>query len=181
VLNWQHALTRFDAWSHYGAFVAGLCGLQIKPDGEPSAGRAKYSVVGIEKVRSYSIITFNYDSVLETVLQHITNHTRVSCDFERKWTDNPKGPFLVKLHGTVDHPTGIIPPTWHKTLADEDIRRQWELAYRVLSQANQIRFIGYSLPEADAYVRYLLRASISGVHFHNIRTIDVINPDATSA
>ena len=81
---------------------------------------------------------------------------------------NGKHPVIVKLHGSVDDK--IILPTWNKTIHPV-VEGDWRTAYQVLSSANHIRIIGYSLPITDAYVRYLLKASI--VDNDNLKSITV--------
>lgn len=80
-------------------------------------------------------------------------------------------PVLAKLHGSINTGT-IIPPTWNKGLNHAEIILAWKLAYKLLMQANHIRIIGYSLPETDSYIKYLLRAAV--VHAPHLKTIDVL-------
>jgi len=74
--------------------------------------------------------------------------------------------------------TDIVPPTWSKGVHDK-IAPVWKQAYDILVNANHIRFIGYSLPAADAYVRYLLKsATLKAPH---IKSIDVICLDSSGS
>jgi hypothetical protein len=82
-------------------------------------------------------------------------------------------PSLAKLHGSVDD-MSIIPPTWNKSI-HKKIDLEWRLAYKLLSSANHIRILGYSLPDNDAYVKYLLKSSI--LESENLKTIDIICMD----
>ena len=51
----------------------------------------------------------------------------------------------------------------------------WKHAYDLLSTANKIIFIGYSLAETDLYVKYLL---ISGLkQSYNLNEIEVVCKD----
>ena len=79
-------------------------------------------------------------------------------------------PILAKLHGSVDSGV-IIPPTWAKG-THRKIAPVWKKAFEVLENSNQIRFIGYSLPVGDAYIKYLLKAAV--VRAQNLKKIDVI-------
>lgn len=108
----------------------------------------------------YSVITLNYDLVLENHADYLSQNTvGEKLKFIRPEEKSKQGsPILVKLHGSADTTT-VIPPTWNKTITPH-IEREWETAYQLLSSANYIRIIGYSLPDSDAYVRYLLKASI---------------------
>lgn len=51
----------------------------------------------------------------------------------------------------------IIPPTYFKALSNLHLRTIWDAAERVLSNCNRIVFCGYSFPDADIHVRYLLK------------------------
>jgi hypothetical protein len=48
----------------------------------------------------------------------------------------------------------------------------WNLALEALSQAEEIRIVGYSLPEGDSYVRYLLKAA--AIRNDDLRRVGVI-------
>ncbi|MGB2981634.1 MAG: hypothetical protein WBC77_10355, partial [Candidatus Zixiibacteriota bacterium] len=86
-------------------------------------------------------------------------------------------PALVKLHGSVDSAT-VVPPTWSKGVHKE-ILSAWRSAHALLSEATQIRILGYSLPVADANVKYLLKSSVT--ESPKLKAIDVIcwDPDGT--
>jgi len=124
----------------------------------------------------YSVITLNYDLVLENCYSYLSEtfgadqKMNFSCKVEDNVADYQSRTHLAKLHGSVD--TGVIvPPTWNKGLQNQ-IKPAWQLAYKLLTDANQIRIIGYSLPLADSYIRYLLKASI--IKCENLKKIDVI-------
>jgi hypothetical protein len=76
---------------------------------------------------------------------------------------------LAKLHGSVD--TDIVPPTWNKRIHDY-ILPAWQAAFEAVAEANELRFIGYSLPETDSYFRYFLKAAIS--QSFNLQRVDVL-------
>ena len=119
----------------------------------------------------YSIITLNYDLLLENVCDFINKqyNTDGSVTFATD-TYNPEIPILAKLHGSVD--TIIIPPTWNKSGIKPRIRDTWKLAYKALVEANYIRIIGYSLPSTDTYVKYLLGSAMMRASYS--KKIDVI-------
>lgn len=50
----------------------------------------------------------------------------------------------------------IVPPTWNKGAVGELLKGVWQRASLDLRMAREIYFIGYSLPEADLYFRYIL-------------------------
>ena len=85
---------------------------------------------------------------------------------------------LAKIHGSVNFIDGksylIVPPTWNKT-SEIKIRPIWKMANELLSNSENLVFIGYSLPITDLYVKYLL---INGIqNCKNLKKIIVISPD----
>jgi hypothetical protein len=95
----------------------------------------------------------------------------MNLQFLRSGERKRKGlPYLVKLHGSVDSDT-IVLPTWNKSLTP-NIEFEWKKAYELLSSANHIRIIGYSLPKTDSYVQYLFKAS--ALKSENLKSINVI-------
>jgi hypothetical protein len=118
----------------------------------------------------YSIITLNYDLVLERIAEFLSSFTLGNeIQFAIANSDN-KSPTIIHLHGSVEN-QNIIPPTWQKTV-DNAIEKEWKAAYDKLSSANHIRVIGYSLPITDAYIRYLLKASI--LKNNELKSINVL-------
>jgi hypothetical protein len=158
-----------DLHQRYGHFVASLFnitnyGKRIKP--------------GDEVPFSYSVVSLNYDMVLENFRRSFqeTHEVNEAIRFGKEWEENATNGtvFLSKLHGSVDT-QNIIPPTWNKGV-NEHIRQAWQLAYNVLSEANHIRIIGYSLPITDAYIKYLLKSSI--IKNQNLKSLDVLCADS---
>jgi hypothetical protein len=80
---------------------------------------------------------------------------------------------LAKLHGSIAG-SRIVPPTWNKSFHPE-ILGTWKLAHRLLSEATHVRVIGYSLPESDAYVRFLLKSAV--LRSERLKSIHVICKD----
>lgn len=143
------------------------------------------------------IISLNYDLLLENSLKKINKknpaHQFTYMDyFDFNYGLDPQYAIqtqmvekkyntlkLAKLHGSVNfvnkqYKPLIVPPTWNKTSNDEMIP-VWEMAHKLISQANELVFIGYSLPITDLYVKYLL---ISGIKSsYNLKKITVICPD----
>ena len=109
----------------------------------------------------YSIVTLNYDCVPESVLSFIEAHYNCAT---------PEPIRIAKLHGSVDS-GDIVPPTWNKG-ANRKIVAEWERAYEYMVEANHLRIVGYSLPTADAYVKYLLKSAVTKAP--HLKAIDVI-------
>ena len=79
-----------------------------------------------------------------------------------------KGTPSVKLNGVeikcpthkIPLQTLIVPPSWSKNYRVCSIFNVWEMARAKLLEAERVVFIGYSLPEADQEVRYLLKVGM---------------------
>jgi hypothetical protein len=126
----------------------------------------------------YSLLTLNYDTVLEKSLDRLNEVTGPRLEFQRAGEPFPEGKVsYAKLHGSVDTGT-IILPTWNKTLPSS-IHDAWQLAFKALAQATQVRIIGYSMPSADAYFRYLLKAAV--LQSEHLKNIDILcyDPDGS--
>ncbi|MFA5804259.1 MAG: hypothetical protein WC879_06415 [Melioribacteraceae bacterium] len=141
------------------------------------------------------IISLNYDLMLEKALYRLNifnkqlygkndcfdfNYGLDDSYINHIYTNTPRFPKLklAKIHGSINFIDNksplIIPPTWNK-ISNKKMIKVWNLAYNILSQSEEIIFIGYSLPETDLYVKYLL---ISGVKkCYNLKKVTVICPD----
>lgn len=147
---------------HYAEFAFNLLSLRVdQPDpNAPEIAPLSFSVSRTPQA-SYGIVSFNYDTVLERCAATLPAESRHVLGFQNPedgyelW--NPGKPVLAKLHGCIER-GGIIAPTWSKALPI-GIARQWRAAMELLEQATQIRVVGYSLPDGDAYARYLLKAA----------------------
>lgn len=159
--------------NYYGYFVGSLLRLNLS---ENSRRDFFTNALGdrLSPAR-YSVITLNYDLVLENCFSHLEHwfHAQgfgFSQDIEESEEQFLKNTHLAKLHGCVS--TGqIVPPTWNKGLT-EMIKPAWQLAYKLLTEANHIRIIGYSLPIADSYIKYLLKAAI--IDCDHLKSIDIL-------
>jgi hypothetical protein len=135
-----------------------------------------------------SVISLNYDMVLESVCEFVNNNylpqgwrvsfiDSVSTEDKYPTRLGRYAPSLAKLHGSA-HTGSIVPPTWNKGNHPE-IVPTWKLAYQLLTEADHLRIIGYSLPTADTYVRYLLKSAV--ISNQHLKRIDVIclDPDGS--
>ncbi|KAB2968019.1 MAG: hypothetical protein F9K18_03465 [Thermoanaerobaculia bacterium] len=155
----------------FGYFVASLLGAQLEASQNITPiqlGRAAKSEA------TYSVITLNYDLVLEQYalyLKESFGSPNLAGFVAPGATQHPAGAtLLTKLHGSADSSV-IVPPTWNKSVA-RGLLPAWNSAFVQLSQATQIRFVGYSLPNADSYVKYLLRAA--AIEAPHLKRIDVL-------
>lgn len=173
-----------EKWTPYGCFVSNLFNFIF----EYSTDYNRIIIKLAEKSNNkYSVITFNYDMVLENILTFLGKYLQYSNE-SRDLTDerfkyiassneydpNWSMPHLAKLHGSVDR-GNIVPPTWNKSLNNK-ISDEWKRAHEILNDSTQIRFIGYSLPVSDSYVKYLLKSAL--IHddkkLKNLHRIDIL-------
>ena len=168
----------------YGYFVGNLLRMTFNEVKNaralPGSDQRKFhATVSRDEPFRYSVLTMNYDLVLENVVsfiesQFVTEGNDLS--FEKATYDPDwQSCHLAKLHGCLKGGV-IVPPTWAKGTHPEVVPA-WKTAYQVLRDTNHIRFIGYSLPESDSYIKYLLKSAVVGCK--HLKTIDVIclDPD----
>jgi hypothetical protein len=170
--DWRQSLFGNHPLAPYRAFVAGLFGYMYFQKEGPTAYRPVQSHVQ-GNIPRYSIVTLNYDQVLENTSQFL-GRTCAHCRAFRVPggdTTDDLSPWLVKLHGCVSN-RDIIPPTWSKGTLSKALKQNWQKALELLTEANHIRIIGYSLPVSDAYVKYLLRAAV--IESPHLKRIDVL-------
>lgn len=51
----------------------------------------------------------------------------------------------------------IVPPTYYKNLSSICLASVWHRAFQALRRADRVVFCGYSFPDADVHVKYLLK------------------------
>lgn len=165
-----------DKWHRHGYFVLGL--LNRTCERYKQSDRDYIRLVPSKQDCAYAVVTLNYDLVVENAAETAQKYAHKMDEgvlLQVHPASGPLhaiGPMLCKLHGSAATGQNIVLPTWNKALQDEKIIATWRAARRVLQEANQIRFLGYSLPEADAYVRYLIKSAL--VRAENFRRIDVV-------
>lgn len=71
--------------------------------------------------------------------------------------------------------TVIVPPTYFKELSNHYLERQWSQAEELLTEAEHIVFCGYSFPDADIHVKYLLKKAEINRSEQNSIKITVLN------
>jgi SIR2-like protein len=161
-----------EMWNYYGCFISSILNIQIKN---------LHHIIPPEVITShstqYNIISLNYDLIFEHFSEYLKlNFNTINepkfcrLDIDEN-IENNIHPLLMKIHGSINHLESIIPPTWNKSLT-ELLKKQWDVAHKLLSEANHIRVIGYSLPTTDAYVKYLFKSAI--VNSDHLKQIDVI-------
>jgi NAD-dependent SIR2 family protein deacetylase len=67
----------------------------------------------------------------------------------------------------------LVPPSWDKKDYSDVIKSVWSKAVEELKAATRICIIGYSLPEVDAFFRYLLTLALSkNDHLQRVVVVD---------
>jgi hypothetical protein len=160
----------------YGFFLGNLLNLkvtqQLNRNPEPEDLKISSESTG----ERYGAISMNYDLVVEKVMNYLKRNFDLSDEINlsyssRDRTEDKLNFPLAKLHGSVGGDLDIIPPTWNKSSAGE-VLETWELAKSLLEDANKIRILGYSLPDTDSYINYLLKSS--QLNNEHLKQIDVI-------
>jgi hypothetical protein len=79
----------------------------------------------------------------------------------------------------IDREPALVPPSWNKTQYQQQFKQIWRHAAKELSEADDIRVIGYSLPQSDAFFRDLLALGLAGTS--RLKSFTVIDPLADVA
>jgi NAD-dependent SIR2 family protein deacetylase len=90
---------------------------------------------------------------------------RISISFD-KMTSSPgifKSLECIECQKQAFQPM-LVPPSWDKTEYQSLMRPVWNQAVSELQKATRICIIGYSLPESDAYFKYLLTLGLAENH-----------------
>lgn len=159
--------TKFRSISYepYGYFLCSILRLELERSNyyqnEPIRKSISCKSV-LNTGYQYQLITLNYDRVFEICqesleeqfgLQLASRINRPLKDDNYHWKDT----YICKLHGCVS--SKIVPPTWNKG-SETSILGDWQCAHKMLSEATHIRIIGYSFPESDSYIKYLLKSAL---------------------
>jgi len=180
--NWDEFVFGKDTRARvFGCFTLALLNVEIRERRDCGSviprDRFKTSTDRSRATR-YDVISLNYDQVLESFCdfynQHMQPETPLGFRTEFSDTEDDR-PSLCKLHGCVSK-DNIVPPTWRKGV-NPSIRQAWTHAYNLLVNANHLRIIGYSLADADAYVRYLFKAAL--MKAPHLKSIDVLCRDSS--
>ncbi|MDP8239670.1 MAG: hypothetical protein P9X24_11325 [Candidatus Hatepunaea meridiana] len=161
--------------AHHCRFIANLLPIQyIKKPGRDS--KVIQMIELNDKEADYSIITLNYDLVIENIIDYLKKSfwgLNIEIDLTKTDSSNVNLPY-VKLHGTAEFPKTIVPPTWNKMYMD-NLGDEWITSYELLKNAESIRILGYSLPDTDSYIKYLITNSFAKIF--NLKEIHVICKD----
>lgn len=135
-----------------------------------------------------TILSFNYDLVVEQALSGLGIDPDYGLPLQRPKSIGDSAPIrprvdLLKLHGSMNltklpgiedagvtvesfaetlrlgEAPWIVPPTWAKRF-DGDLSQVWARAVQCLRDATRIVMIGFSFPETDMHVKYLLASAL---------------------
>jgi hypothetical protein len=181
--NWhERPMSDNMQWLPYFYFAANLLRIRMRQD-LSNANRTFPINPDDSNSTVYSIVTLNYDLIFERLSQYLTRFFPREGRLEFALRSEPVNATdhhlvpLAKLHGSIDA-DNIIAPTWNKKVA-RGILEAWKAAHNLLSSANEIRIVGYSLPVADAYIKYLLKSAV--VASPHLKQIDIICRDGDGA
>jgi SIR2-like domain len=165
--NWRALAFGEDrTLNDYGNFVLSLTRRGTSYDS--TSERFSHSAVS-DGLPTYSIITLNYDCLLERTAGYIRKFLGLEVNLARNAIPGPDQVCLAKLHGCTSD-ASIVPPTWSKGSVNLPTAA-WKAALHELGRANHIRILGYSLPASDLNVRYLLKAA--ALRSFHLKTIHV--------
>lgn len=171
--NWEDFIFGNNSyWNIYGHFITSIFNSHLAIDEKRNFVFSKID----NPEFAYSVITLNYDLILEKLLWFIKNNYKFENEIGFSYDGSPSNLlysnlfYISKLHGSIDS-IDIIPPTWNKGNSNKLIPA-WRLAKQLLKEANHIRILGYSLPTSDIYIQYLLKSAI--LESQHLKSIDVI-------
>jgi len=180
-------LSLSDIWFKYFGFVLQLWNAFLTT---VSPGNFKFHCQ--RSHHKYSVLSLNYDCVLETcfeiiqrfgstcIIDDMSSICIKKIGFKKdKYESASPCVHLAKLHGCLDTQDTIIPPTWRKGNNNKQaVSDAWSMAREILQSANHIRVLGYSLPDSDSYLKYLLKTSVCNSSSRvNLKSFDVICQD----
>lgn len=148
-----------------------------------------------DAVSSNSIITFNYDLLVEEALKNLSVDYTYKLD--KNNTENPNAIELLKLHGSINWGLNkgassyslsnsyeelreknqipqLVPPTWRKIFTGQ-LRQIWDSSLVSLEKATRVFVIGFSIPPTDNHFKYLMAAGLK--NNISLREIVFVNPD----
>jgi len=179
-VDWEKRFLGKQMTSKYAFFASSLMGTSFTAKDILNIQKGDIVIGRTEnKDYRYSIISLNYDLLLENCINCINDFysPQIPFEFEKeRYLKNWETPHLCKLHGSIET-KNIIPPTWSKNTSDDSIQKTWKNAYNILKDATQIRIVGYSLPITDNNIRFLLKSAM--LKNESLKKIDVICLDKT--
>lgn len=157
--------------ANIASFIKYLYGIDLSKNFIKGKGEVLSSTFRENRQCNYSLITLNYDTFPEQCIEFI-NKNYPNEIYKYSLSDSTYFHY-TKLHGSIGGNISI--PSWNK-VGNSPESKSWKQAYDLLKKANEIRILGYSLPDTDAYVKYLFGISLKDSF--NLKKIDVITLDS---
>jgi hypothetical protein len=169
--NWEDFIFNRN-YQSYGHFISAMFNIEFKRV-NLTDGRKIVDFSIVPKSNNYSIITLNYDLVIESIVNFINENFGTKQSISINNDSDVNTLYISKLHGSLN--ADIIPPTWNKR-HPHYLREYWKRAHVLIRDANYIRILGYSLPLSDNYVKYLFANALKDSK--HLKNIDVICKDS---
>ncbi|MGJ4748403.1 hypothetical protein ACQV5M_18720 [Leptospira sp. SA-E8] len=177
--NWQEFWITYKDKNDFSSvniasFIKYLCGIDLGKNFVSGRGNVVSSSVRTNRNYKYSLVTLNYDLFPELCIDFI-NENYPNSNGNKYYISSEKDSQLqyIKLHGSVGGNINL--PSWNK-VGNAPESQSWKAAFELLKDANEIRILGYSLPDTDAYVKYLFGIALRDSF--NLQKIDVITLDS---
>jgi NAD-dependent SIR2 family protein deacetylase len=191
-----------DIYTHFALLIAG-----------------KYDDSRKVSTRSSTVITFNYDLVLDDALARVG--TIPDYGLNNAFDETPRGDAsvaLLKLHGSTNwsicngcnqihvleekvtsnpilfrskvcrscSKAGLrlllVPPSWDKSEYSQVMQPVWKKAVEALRDATRICVMGYSMPETDAFFKFLLTLGLAeNDQLYKFILVDLVSPSSAGA
>jgi hypothetical protein len=177
-----------------------------RPVAEIFAGIISGKFVETNPAQRNTVITFNYDLVLEEALRVIEAPFNYGGTLEldpndSAYSTDAAATSILKVHGSINWTRGsggdnrararpsyesvwrdqavpiLTPPTWRKEFSDV-FARVWDAAVSSMRTATNIIVVGFSMPPTDTHFKYLLAAGLQ--NNISLRRIWFVNPTLPS-
>lgn len=184
-----------DIYTHFALYLAG-----------------KYDHQNKTRSRTNTVITFNYDLVLDDALRRVEanpDYELANAVYNVERRGYPVVP-LLKLHGSTNWAicecsqihvldekatsdpsmfrsmqcrkcgqSGLrlllVPPSWDKSEYSQVMQPVWRKAIEAIQTATRICVIGYSMPETDAFFKFLLTLGLAeNDHLYKLIVVDLL-------
>lgn len=177
-LNWEEFWIEFKdkrdiSLINIASFIKYLYGIDLQKQFISGSGEVFGSTIKEDRDYRYSIVTLNYDKFPEMCIDYINDNfpnQKQKYDLSDSEVSILK---YIKLHGSIESNINI--PSWNK-VSNAPERGPWRAAFELIKNANEIRILGYSLPETDAYVKYLFGVGLK--ESFNLQKVDIITLDS---
>lgn len=109
--------------------------------------------------------------VLATPLGHFLRPASASCVIRMR---DLTGGWSCPGCGQPSHGPMLVPPSWDKSGGQHGLATVWAAAARALADAEAITILGFSLPDADLFFRYLLAVAFQSAT--RLKRVWIIDP-----